>query len=188
MLVIRNVLAFGRRAGLLTMFGICSGLFVHATLSALGLSIILVHSAEAFEIVKLAGSGYLIFLGVQSLWSLWRNRSVQSNVANNAPVRRPEAWRNFVQGMLSNVLNPKVAIFYLAFLPQFINPGDPVLGKSILLAIIHLIMGVIWLSAIAFFVNRMRTLLMRTNIQRVLEAITGTILIGLGIRLALERR
>ena len=187
MLVIRNVLAYGRRAGFFTLLGICSGLLIHATLSALGLSLILVRSAELFDLVKLAGAGYLIFLGGQSLWTLIRH-GVSGKLAESAVERHPEHWQSFLQGTLNNVLNPKVAIFYLAFLPQFISPGDPILAKSIWLACIHLIMGILWLSAVTLFVNRMRGWLTDRRVQRGLEAMTATIMIGLGIRLALERR
>jgi threonine/homoserine/homoserine lactone efflux protein len=195
MLVLRSVLAHGRRAGILTTFGIVSGLLVHATLSALGLSLILVRSAQVFHLVKLAGAAYLIFLGLGSIWALIRHGN---DVANDeAPPgeafpegptgSRPEVWRSFVEGLLNNLLNPKVAIFYLAFLPQFISPGDPVLAKSILLAFLHLLMGIVWLSLVAVSVERMRGLLIRPLNRRRLEAVAGVILIGLGLRLALER-
>jgi threonine/homoserine/homoserine lactone efflux protein len=194
MLVLRSVLAHGRRAGILTSLGIVSGLLVHATLSALGLSLILVRSAQLFHIVKLAGAAYLVFLGVGSIWALIRHRDEDAD-NGDAPAEappeptgpRPEVWRSFVEGLLNNLLNPKVAIFYLAFLPQFISPGDPVLGKSILLACIHLLMGVVWLSLVAVSVERMRGLLIRPLNRRRLEAVAGVILIGLGLRLALER-
>lgn len=129
MLVLRNTLRGGRSAGLRTTLGISSGLIVHATLSALGLSVILVQSAAAFEIVKLAGAGYLVWLGIQSLRAAVRG---QPPVAG-APAAGPQ--RPFREGLLTNVLNPKVAVFYLAFLPQFIATGDPVFLKPLLLEI-----------------------------------------------------
>jgi threonine/homoserine/homoserine lactone efflux protein len=189
MLVLRSVLAHGRRAGILTTLGIVSGLLVHATLSALGISLILVRSAQLFHIVKLAGAAYLVFLGVQSIWALIRHsdEALPAEALPEPTGPRPEVWRSYVEGLLNNLLNPKVAIFYLAFLPQFISPGDPVLGKSILLAFIHQLMGVAWLSLVAVSVERMRGLLIRPINRRRLEAVAGVILIGLGLRLALER-
>jgi threonine/homoserine/homoserine lactone efflux protein len=189
MLVLRSVLAHGRRAGILTTLGIVSGLLVHATLSALGLSLILVRSAQLFHIVKLAGAAYLVFLGAQSIWALIRHsdEALPTEALPEPTGPRPEVWRSFVEGLLNNLLNPKVAIFYLAFLPQFVSPGDPVLGKSILLAFIHQLMGVAWLSLVAVSVERMRGLLIRPLNRRRLEAAAGVILIGLGLRLALER-
>jgi RhtB (resistance to homoserine/threonine) family protein len=189
MLVIRNVLAYGRTAGLFTVIGIVSGLFVHASFSALGLSVILMRSAEVFEIVKLIGAGYLILLGLQSVRALLKQQDQGSGSSPDYRVEaQPNKWQSYVQGLLNNLLNPKVAIFYLAFLPQFMRPGDPVFAKSILLAVIHLFQGVIWLSIVVLLVAYMKTVLLRPRIQQVLEALSGVILIGLGIRLATERR
>ncbi len=183
LLVVRSALVRGRRAGMLTVLGVCAGLFVHATLSALGLSVILVRSARAFELVKLAGAAYLVFLGLQAIWSAVRG------VPAAAPGLEPVgAHRAFVEGMLNNVLNPKVAVFYLAFLPQFIGPGDPVLAKSILLAGIHFTEGMIWLSLVTLFVGRMRGALAHPRATRALESLTGLVLIGFGVRLAMARR
>jgi len=186
MLVIRNVVARGQRAGYLTALGICSGLFIHATLSALGLSVILVRSAVIFEIVKLAGACYLIILGAWSLWQMIRSRHHTEPVPALA-IQTPQAaggWRSLREGLLTNVLNPKVAIFYLAFLPQFINPGDPVLLKSLLLAGLHFVLGILWLVLISTFLGRLRGFIARPMVQRGIEAVAGTVLIAFGIRLA----
>lgn len=190
MLVIRSVLARGQRAGLLTTVGICCGLFIHASLSAAGLSLILVKSAAVFDMVKLAGACYLIFLGFQSIRKLYRKeqdpRMSIAGTGINAVARAP--WKSFMEGMLNNVLNPKLAVFYLAFLPQFISPGDPVFSKSMLLAGIHFVMGIVWLSAVTLFLGRMRTFFASVRVRKWLEATCGTVLIGMGITLAIENR
>jgi RhtB (resistance to homoserine/threonine) family protein len=190
MLVIRSVMARGQRAGLMTTLGICCGLFIHAVLSGLGVSLILVRSAMLFEAVKLIGAGYLIYLGAKSLWGLRRGANValdeQTAEQRRDVHRRP--WQSFVEGMLNNVLNPKVAIFYLAFLPQFINPGDHVLGKSMLLAGIHWGEGIVWLSLVTLLLGRVRAWLTHPRVRKSIEAVTGTVLIAFGVRLALERR
>ncbi len=183
MLVVRSALVRGRRAGLLTVLGIGSGLFIHATLSALGLSVILVRSARAFDVVKLAGALYLAFLGLQAL----------RNAARGAPPVVEQraaagAHRAYAEGLLTNVLNPKVAVFYLAFLPQFIGPGDPVLAKSILLASIHFLEGLVWLSLVTLFVARLRPVLAQPRVQRALESVTGLVFIAFGVKLAVSRR
>lgn len=183
MLVIRSALVRGRRAGLLTVLGIGTGLFVHATLSAVGLSVILVRSARAFEAVKLAGALYLVWLGVQALRSAARGAPAAAEGAAEVGARRA-----FAEGLLTNVLNPKVAVFYLAFLPQFIGPGDPVLAKSILLAGIHFVEGLVWLSLVTVFVARLRPVLQRPRVQRSLEAASGLAFVGFGVKLALSRR
>jgi RhtB (resistance to homoserine/threonine) family protein len=182
MLVLRSALLRGRRAGLLTTLGICAGLFVHASVSALGLSVVLVRSAQAFEAVKLAGAAYLVLLGLRSLWSVARRAPAE------APPEPGGARRAFVEGLLTNLLNPKVAVFYLAFLPQFVGPEDPVLAKSLLLAAIHVAQGIVWLSLVTLFVARLRRVLTRPRVRRALEGVTGLVLVGFGVRLATSRR
>jgi RhtB (resistance to homoserine/threonine) family protein len=183
MLVVRNALVRGRRAGLLTVLGVGSGLFIHATLSALGLSVVLVKSAEAFEFVKLAGALYLVFLGLQALRSARAGGPIREH-----SVQPVQGRRAYVEGLLTNVLNPKVALFYLAFLPQFISPADPVFAKSILLASIHFAEGLVWLSLVTLFVGRLRPLLVRPAVQRTLDSVTGLVFIALGVKLAASRR
>lgn len=190
MLVIRSVMARGQRAGLMTTLGICCGLLVHGVLSGLGVSLILVRSAALFEAVKLLGAGYLIYLGAKSLWGLRRgaNASLVEETAAPQPTTQQRAWQSFIEGMLNNVLNPKVAIFYLAFLPQFIRPGDHVLSQSILLAGIHWIEGIVWLSLVTLLLGRIRNWLTHPRVRQSIEAVTGTVLIAFGVRLAMERR
>ena len=189
MLVMRNVMARGQGAGLFTTLGSCCGVFIHATLSALGLSLILVRSAMAFEAVKWIGAGYLVWLGVQALRQAWRRPPGEiDTVARVGSPRSPvKARQSFLEGLLSNVLNPKVAIFYLAFLPQLISPGDWVLGKSVLLAGIHWVENLVWLSIVTVFLGRLRTWITQPRVKRAIEATTGAILIAFGVRLAMER-
>jgi threonine/homoserine/homoserine lactone efflux protein len=147
----------------------------------------------------------LILLGLQSLrHSLGKGRSdsapragvalrreeisVTSSTPSDPGQTRAVAAASFRQGLLNNILNPKVALFYLTFLPQFIAPGDPVLLKSLLLASIHIGMGLVWLFAYAAFIGQLRELFTRDRARRALEGVTGTLLVGLGVRLALERR
>ena len=189
MMILRSVFAHGQKAGILTMIGICSGLFFHATLSALGLSLILVRSAAAFETVKLLGACYLIYLGTKSLWrARYAGADTPFSMPENSVTKRKKNWKAFFEGTLTNLLNPKVAIFYLAFLPQFINPHDWVFGKSVLLAGIHFTQGIIWYSILIFSLGRMRTLLVRPRLKQTLEALSGAVLIAFGVRLAMERR
>ncbi len=180
-LVAKITLERGRRAALLATMGICSGLLVHATASALGLSVILATSAEAFTVVKLAGAAYLVYLGVQALRSSFRD-------GTSAAVAPRRATSPFLQGLLSNVLNPKVAVFYLTFMPQFMSPDDNVLARSLAFAVAHGFMGVAWLTAYAYVLSRISMVLGRSGVRRWLERVTGGVLIALGLRLALERR
>jgi threonine/homoserine/homoserine lactone efflux protein len=190
MMILRSVFARGQKAGILTMIGICSGLFFHATLSALGLSLILVQSAAVFEAVKLLGACYLIYLGMKSLF---RARDAGAKMPfmmpeNTVAQPRKENCKAFFEGTFTNLLNPKVAVFYLAFLPQFISPHDWVLGKSVLLAGIHFAEGIIWYTILIFSLGRMRGFLVRPRVKQGLELLSGAILIAFGVRLAMERR
>ncbi len=182
-LVTRNVLAVGRRRAMLTIAGICAGCVIHATASALGLSAILATSATAFNVVKTLGAGYLIWIGIQSIREAGNPATVTSGDS-----RRRARLGPFLQGFLTNILNPKVAVFYLTFLPQFISPGEPVLRRSLLLASIHIAMGFVWLTAYAWFIDRLGAVLTRPRVKAWLERVTGGLLIALGARLAWERR
>lgn len=208
-LVAKVTLERGRRAALWSTLGIATGTLVHGTASALGLSVILATSADAFTIVKIVGAGYLAYLGVQSLRRSFvirdgaarregfgglasREDEALGAVAPRAS-RRPSLSQRFVpgsylQGLLTNVLNPKVAVFYLTFLPQFIDPSRGVLGQSVLFALAHDVMGIAWLAAYAYAVARVARAFGGSGLRRWLERVTGAALIGLGVRLALERR
>ena len=188
MLVIRNVLRGGRRDGIVTAFGVCAGLFVHATLSALGVSMLLLHSATAFHVVKLAGAGYLVWLGVQSLRRTVRTSHPPDGLEAVEPTRRRAPQRCFLEGLLSNVLNPKAAVFYLAFLPQFIGPTESVLPKSLLLASIHYVEALVWLATLSIMLDHMRRFLLQSAVRRWLDGLCGVVLVGFGVRLALARQ
>lgn len=140
LLVMRSVLASNWKAGVASVLGICTGLLIHALLSAFGLSLILVRSATVFEIVKLGGGCYLFFLGLQAVWQVFRSQSVSGAVERTqGRNNHQEAVKQFfISGFLTNLLNPKVALFYLAFLPQFIHSTDTPLLKSAVLGGIHL--------------------------------------------------
>jgi threonine/homoserine/homoserine lactone efflux protein len=180
MLVVRNVLRGGRLDGVVTTLGICFGLFVHATLSALGVSIILMHSATAFQTVKLAG--------VKSLYGAWRAPTLPGGGSMHMTGDTANPSQCLMEGFLTNLLNPKVAVFYLAFLPQFIGPHDPVLAKSILLAGIHFVQGILWLVALSIMLHQTRRYILGSALRRWLDGICGVILVGLGARLLLEKQ
>ncbi|WP_163559487.1 LysE family translocator [Halomonas sp. NO4] len=187
LLVIRNTARGGVRDGVLTSLAICCGLFVHATISALGISLILLQSAWAFGVLKLAGAGYLVWLGLASLLAARRGQGLPVAAAQG-PRERLSAWRPLREGLLSNVLNPKTVVFYMAFLPQFIAPGDPALAKSLWLAGVHFVIANLWQIAIAVMVGRLGRLLASRAFARGLNGATGAVLVAFGVKLALERQ
>lgn len=188
-LVTKNVISRGRFSAFLTTLGICLGCLTHATLSALGLSALLKSSEALFQVVKFAGALYLIYIGVQSLRSAWKGGESPGN-GHVIPPPRPRAnyWRSFVEGYGTNLLNPKVSLFYLTFLPQFISPGEPVIQKSLLLAGIHIAMGLIWLTIYAALLDRLSAALLRSSVRRRLDAVTGGLLVAFGLKLAFAKR
>jgi RhtB (resistance to homoserine/threonine) family protein len=190
LLVIKNTLRNGRGAGWSTTAGISAGLLAHALLSALGLSWLVARFPALLPVLQWAGAAYLVWLGVQA----WRAPVADIAAPGGAgpgqpqgPTAQPAAAAShrqaFAEGLLTNVLNPKIVVFYAALLPQFIAPGSPVLATSLLLAGIHVALGCIWLGALALLVERGRAGLSRPAVQRWLNRACGAVLVGLGLRL-----
>ena len=168
LMVIRNTLRGGRRDGLLTSFAICCGLFVHALISAAGISLVLMQSAWLFGLLKLVGAAYLIWLGLSSL----RSALIGGRLVAAEPLGCADHAHTMVslrEGFLSNVLNPKAVAFYMAFLPQFIQPHDPVLMKSLFLAGIHFVLANLWQLLLVLLVVRVRGWLISSRVKRMLE-------------------
>lgn len=178
-LVTRTALERGPRPARFTAAGICSGLLVWAALSAVGVAALLATSAEVYAALRLAGAAYLVWLGIQGL--------VRAAGPDRADAPRAEG-SPFRTGLLTNLLNPKIAVFYTTFLPQFIGRHDPVLAMSLLLASIHAALSLIWLSGYGSVVARAGDFLRRGRARRALDAVSGSVLVALGVRLALERR
>ncbi|WP_346798933.1 LysE family translocator [Halomonas sp. Bachu 37] len=187
LLVVRNTARGGTRDGIVTSVAICCGLFVHAAISALGISFILLQSAWAFAALKLAGAGYLIWLGLSSLMAARQGRAlpVASVLGRSEPVT---IWRPIREGFASNVLNPKTVVFYMAFLPQFIAPEDSALLKSLWLAGVHFVIANIWQISIVLMVGRAAHWLGSSAFARLLNGATGLVLVFFGLRLALTER
>lgn len=186
LLVVRNSMRGGRTEGFVTTLGICSGLYVHAVLSALGVSAVVAHSTAAFAALKFAGACYLVWLGLQSLRSGLRGGG-GAVLAGAAPGGAGPV-RCFREGFLTNLLNPKVIVFYLALLPQFIAPSEAALAKSLLLAGIHFAEGILWLGLVAHLVDRSRRFFLHPALRRWIDTACGAVLVALGARLALEQR
>jgi threonine/homoserine/homoserine lactone efflux protein len=185
-LVARRAITDGWRRASVTSAGIVTGLLVHATASAVGISAILVRSATAFTVLKIAGACYLVVLGILSFRAA--RRTAREPVEVGAEERRPRSGRtSFLQGFLNNVLNPKPALFYFAFVPQFVEPGDPVVTLIGILVAIHIAISIVWLVAWAWLVGRASAVL-APRWRATLERVTGTVLVALGLRLATTSR
>ncbi len=184
LLVIRNAARGGWRDGVLTSLGICCGLFSHALISAAGLSVILLGSAELFMLVKYCGAAYLVWLGLQSLRSAWRAKGLL--VVNQKPHPVP-AIQSLSEGVLSNVLNPKTIIFYMAFLPQFIDPAHSAMVQSLVMAGCHFVIAMMWQCSLVLLVEHASVWLARPRVTQVMDSVTGVLLVGFGARLAMER-
>jgi len=181
-LVARNVLRHGRAAGFATSVGICTGVLGWAIAAALGVATLLATSAVAFTVLKLAGAAYLIYLGITTLRA--RDPSSADGASGEADLSWGRAW---LQGALSALLNPKLGVFFLTLLPQFIEPGDPPALRALQLAVVFELIGLIWLLVYSTMLGALGAALGRPGPRRFMRWLTGTILVGLGARVALER-
>jgi threonine/homoserine/homoserine lactone efflux protein len=182
--ILGRSVAHGRRAGIASAFGISIGSVFHTGAAALGLSAVLATSAWAFMFVKLAGAAYLIFLGVRALLEN------QHELAMPADFKRRGAAAAFRQGIVTNILNPKVALFFLAFLPQFIDANAP--SKTVAFVVLGLTFvttGTIWCLILAWFSSAFSARL-RANptMTAVLNRAVGSLFVFLGLRLAIVAR
>jgi len=182
-MVARSVFTGGRRDAFATTLGISAGCLVWALASAIGVAAVLAASRTAYDALRLVGAAYLVWLGVQSLLAARSGAAAEPPPATGA--RRASPFR---QGLLTNLFNPKIAVFYSTFLPQFIAPGDPVVALSLALAGVHIAFGLAWLSLYAWLLDRAVAAFKGSRLRRALDAVTGTVLVGLGLRLAAERR
>lgn len=184
LLVMRNTARGGWKDGLVTSLGICSGLFVHAAVSAVGISVILLQSAWAFNALKFAGALYLIWLGIQSIRNL---KALPMDQVRGVGVRTTSWIRSIREGLLSNVLNPKTIVFYMAFLPQFISPTQSPMVQSLFMAGIHFVIGLVWLGILTVVVCRLKSFGASSGIEKWVQGVTGGVMILLGIKLAADK-
>lgn len=181
-IVTRSSALSGRRAGMACAAGIAGGVFLWSVVSALGVAGLLAASALAFTIVKLVGAGYLMLLGVRALLAARRGGY---ETTSDLPTGGPSALAAFRQGLLTNLLNPKVAVFFLALLPQFV-PAAPTVTDTISLGAIAAAVSLIWFSVLANVVDALRGLLARSTVRRTLDTVMGTLLVAFGVRIALQ--
>jgi threonine/homoserine/homoserine lactone efflux protein len=182
-LTIRNTLLGGHRGGIATALGVASGQSLWALATGVGLAAVLAASETAFTAVRLAGAAYLILLGLQTLLRARRRERGPHGARPGRPA--PAARKAFRQGVLSNLGNAKMAVFFPSLLPQFAAP--PSFPSLLGLGLVFACMTLTWLTAYAVVVARARAVLVRGRVRRLLDAVTGTVLVALGLRLASER-
>jgi threonine/homoserine/homoserine lactone efflux protein len=175
-LTIRNTLLGGRRAGIFTAVGVSGGQAVWALATSVGLAAVLQASEPAFVAVRLAGAAYLVFLGLQTLVPALRSRA---GTPKGSPRGRP-----LRQGLVSNLGNPKMAIFFTSLLPQFAT--RPTFGALLFLGLVFCSLTLVWLTAYAFAVAKAGDFLRRTRVRRARDVLTGATLVALGVRVAAE--
>ncbi|RIV80901.1 LysE family translocator [Aurantiacibacter xanthus] len=185
-LVLRTLAVEGPRQALAAAAGVVAGVLGWGLIVALGLGAVLALSGTLYAILQYAGAAYLLWLGLGMIWSARKPGapSAAVNAALSAAPARSGNW--FVKGLLTNLLNPKMGVFYVSFLPQFIPAGASVLGFSLLLAGIHAVLGMGWFAALILGSKPLRHWFAKATVARWLDGVTGGVLIALGLRLALH--
>jgi threonine/homoserine/homoserine lactone efflux protein len=187
-LTIRNTLLGGRASGIATAAGVAFGQAAWSVATSAGVVALLVAAEPAFVALKLAGAAYLVFLGAQALWAALRpGRTRQTAAATPHAVRlRPASALR--QGVVSNLTNPKMAVFFPSLLPQFVSPGATSFVALLALGLIFCLMTLSWLTLYAFVVARAGDVLRRAGFRRIIEGVTGAVLVAFGIRVATTAR
>ncbi|MEU1230509.1 LysE family translocator [Streptomyces sp. NPDC005828] len=188
-LVLRSAITLGRRRAFATALGILSGVLVWGVAAAVGASAVLTASQLLYDALRVAGAVYLAWLGIGMIRRTLkeRGRPAAGDAAAGAGATAAEAtWaRAWARGLGTSLLNPKNGVFYMAMLPQFIPSGAPHLLMGVVLAAVHDLEGLVWFSALIFGTQLVRRWLNRASVQRVIDSVTGAVLVGFGIKLAL---
>ncbi|WP_326588881.1 LysE family translocator [Streptomyces sp. NBC_01294] len=185
-IVTKRAVTRGRGDGLRTVAGIAVGLLIWGALTVAGLAALLAASAEVYLVVKLAGAAYLCWLGIRSLCRPGAEPADERPEAGGSAPGRPKAGRGgaWRTGLVANVLNPKIAVFYTGLLPALAPPDlGPALGMA-LLVLVHVLLTVVWLGSYVYVLSRARRFFARPRVRRALDRTTGVVLIGFGVRVA----
>ena len=183
MLVVRTAAVGGRRAGIASGLGIGLGCLCWAAAGGLGITALLTASRIGYDVLRWAGAGYLCYLGARAIVRR-REAAGPIKAGGTAPARG--AWSAFRVGLATELLNPKVGVFYISVLPQFLPHGAAPLLASVALGAVHMVEGLAWFTVLSFVVGRASGLLGRPRVRRALDQISGVVFIGFGVRLAIE--
>ena len=187
-LTIRNTLIGGARGGVFTALGVSTGLTIWALAASAGVVGVLVASAPVFEALRYAGAAYLIWVGLQSLWSAFRPASAAPSALSADTRRRLGALSAFRQGLVNDLANPKIAAFFASLFPQFVPADGASFGALMVLGLTFSVVTLTWLTGYALAVAKAGDILRRSRVRRAIEGVTGAVLIAFGLRLASEYR
>ncbi|WP_129839847.1 LysE family translocator [Streptomyces sp. RFCAC02] len=183
-LILRTAALGHRRRAWGVVLGIQAGTLLWGTLTSLGLTALLTASRMAYELLRWAGVAYLLWLGGRMVWETLRRRDGRPGETRDGRPARDGLFAGWRQGLVTNLLNPKVGVFYVAVLPQFVPAGAPHFATGVLLAGVHVLLGLVWSTALIGLARTLRDRLRRPAARRVLDRVTGTVIVGLGLRLA----
>jgi RhtB (resistance to homoserine/threonine) family protein len=189
-LVLRTAAVGGERRAIAAGVGICLGVLIWGLSASVGLGALLSASRIAYNVLRVAGACYLVFLGCKMFFrsglALAQDADLDFALTDKpAKVEDPQRW--FVRGLLTNLLNPKVGVFYVTFLPLFIPAGVNVVGFSMLLAVIHVVEGILWFAVLIAAVRPLSIWLRNARVARTLDRLTGAVFVGFGLRLLLDK-
>ena len=187
-LTIRNTLLGGSRAGVFTAIGVSAGQIIWALAASAGVVGLLVASAPVFQVLKLAGAAYLIWIGVQTLYSAFRPGPGVARVSSDGAGRRLRPIAALRQGLINDLANPKMAAFFASLFPQFLPEDNASFAALMMLGLAFACLTLTWLVVYAFAVAKAGDVLRRSGIRRAIEGVTGAVLIAFGLRLASEHR
>lgn len=182
----KNTLIMGRIGGLKTVLGTCCAVLIHTTAAVAGLSAIIVKSALLFSLIKYAGAAYLIYLGFNNLLTLYHQKSKVE--VSESTEKKYDSKGCFKQGFVTNILNPHVAVFFLTFLPQFIDPGKDAFVSFFVMGMTYCVLKAAWYIFYVYMIDAVSNFMKRQGIQAALEGVVSVALIGFGLKIALEMR
>lgn len=181
LLIVKTVSASGKAAGFANCAGFVLAFYLHGALSILGISVILLQSAELFFLVKMLGAGYLCWIGLNALRSAWVG--IEAPQAVEEKQQKSSLIKAFIEGFLTNAFNPKVSMFYLAAFPQFIPVGGE-LSSAFLLVMVHSVLNLLWFSSMILLLSRFVSFGRQKLFQKLLKSVTGIVFVGFGLKLA----
>ncbi|WP_460270746.1 LysE family translocator [Bacillus sp. NEAU-Y102] len=184
-MAMKNTLIAGKVGGVKTVFGTCIALLIHTLAAVIGLSALIVKSALLFSIFKYVGALYLIYIGIKALLAVRNKEGVDTNdISLNNENKHTSCFR---QGFLTNLLNPKIAVFFLTFLPQFLNPNHNTFIQLLVMGLTYLVLTAFWFAFYIFLIDKISAFMKKPKTQRYIQGLTGIVLIGFGVKLAFEK-